>query len=159
MAHEDWDYQWMGHARLAASTSDDSTKQVGCVIVDPRNNRMVINGANTLPDGVRKLPQRVAKPYKFDWIEHAERNAIYRAARHGFSLNGCVMYLPWFPCHECARAIVQSGIAELVAVPPDFSHHKWGRSHELATEILDESQVQVRYYEENQIKRLSRLAS
>ena len=53
------------------------------------------------------------RPEKYDWIEHAERNAIYAAAREGRKLMGATMYLNKFPCVECARAIAQTGITEL----------------------------------------------
>jgi len=58
------------------------------------------------------------RPAKYRWTEHAERNAIFSAARMGVSIVGATMYLPWFPCAECARAIVQSGIGALVAYQP-----------------------------------------
>lgn len=138
---------WMQRAREVAFASDDPDKKVGCVIVNPRTNRLVMNGANTLADGVKVTHDRVNKPNKYDWIEHAERNAIFRAARTGISLNGMTMYLPWFPCVECARAIMQAGIARLVCTRPDFTHHKWGHSHEIATEMLVEGgYIELDYY-------------
>lgn len=154
------DEAWMAHAQRAAGASDDPDKEVGCVIVNPFMDTLVMDAANTMPGGITVRADRQTKPEKFDWIEHAERNAIFRAARAGIRTAGMTMYLPWFPCHECARAIIQARIAELVCMRPDFSHHKWGRSHEIATEMLDEcDMITVRYFEESRDRQLLREAS
>jgi dCMP deaminase len=55
------------------------------------------------------------------------------------------MYLPWFPCMDCARAIVQSGITTLVAYRPDLAHPQWGSDFNLALELLNEAGVTVRW--------------
>lgn len=152
------DRQWMNLARQVAKQSDDFDKHVGCCVVMP-NGKSWIPGVNRLPMGIEHQTERVNKPGKYDWIEHAERNAIYAAARHGFKLMGATMYIPWFPCIECARAIIQAGITTLVCVEPDLTHHKWGRSHELATEMLAENpDITVRYFEESRSEQILREA-
>ena len=60
------------------------------------------------------MEERFERPEKYKWIEHADRNAIYNAARVGISLEGCKMYLSFYPCIECARGIIQVGIKEVV---------------------------------------------
>jgi dCMP deaminase len=60
------------------------------------------------------VPERYERPEKYMWIEHGDRNAIYAAARVGTPLEGCKMYLPGLPCMDCARGIIQVGIAEVV---------------------------------------------
>ena len=98
--------------KIAETTSDDPHTQVGCVIATPHNHILSI-GANKFTTGVKSSARNTERPEKYDWIEHAERNAIYSAARNGVALKGATMYLPGFPCVECARAIAQSGIASL----------------------------------------------
>ena len=60
------------------------------------------------------IPERQERPEKYWWIEHAERNAIYNAARIGTSLNNCTMYISFLPCMDCARAIVSVGIKTII---------------------------------------------
>lgn len=98
--------------KVAETSSDDLQTQVGCVIASPHNHILSI-GANTFTSGVKATARNTERPEKYDWIEHAERNAIYSAARNGVRLEDAVMYLPGFPCVECARAIAQSGIGAL----------------------------------------------
>jgi dCMP deaminase len=73
----------------------------------------------------------------------AERNAIYHAARHGVSLKGCSMYVTMFPCSDCARAIIQSGIKKLITPKPDFSSQIWGKHFEISLEMLREANVDI----------------
>jgi dCMP deaminase len=72
-------------------------------------------GYNSLPRGIRDdVPERLERPTKYLWMEHAERNAIYNAARCGTPLEGCTLYVEIMPCMDCARAIVQAGIREVI---------------------------------------------
>uniref|UniRef100_UPI0035253B42 deoxycytidylate deaminase n=1 Tax=Salmonella enterica TaxID=28901 RepID=UPI0035253B42 len=97
-------------ARSVSERSKDRSTKVGCVIVGP-DNEIRSTGYNSFPRGINDdAPERHARPEKYLWTEHAERNAIYAAARVGTPLKGCRAYLPWFPCMGCARALVQSGI-------------------------------------------------
>ena len=139
-----WDRRFLALALHLAEWSKDPTTKVGCVIVGPSNEVRAL-GYNGVPRNVRDLPKRLSRPDKYQWIEHAERNAIYMAARTGVRLEGCRMYLSWFPCVECARAIVQVGITELVAVEPDWTVEPWGPQLRAAARLLREAGVQIRY--------------
>ena len=139
-------------AHHIASWSKERGRRVGAVIVGlDKEVRSV--GFNGLPRGVRDdLEERHSRETgaKYLWSSHAERNAIYNAARIGVPLKGCVMYVPWFPCVDCAKAIIQSGISELVAYEPDYDDHKWGAEFSLVTEMLDEAKVNIRFIEKLQ---------
>lgn len=113
-----WDQLFIGLARLYAQESKDDSTQVGCVIVDQHNVQRA-GGFNGLPRRVSDdrvaHPERHARPKKYEWYEHAERNAIFNAARVGVPLEGCTLYVAGGPpCADCARAVIQSGIAEVV---------------------------------------------
>jgi dCMP deaminase len=138
-----WDIRFIDQARLISSYSKDRTK-VGCVIVGPSREHRT-DGYNGIPRHVRDLPERFVRPGAYQWIEHAERNAIYNAARVGIPLEGCTIYVPWFPCMDCARAIVQSGIATLVAYHPDLNHEKWGQDFKNVLIMLEEAKVKIRW--------------
>jgi hypothetical protein len=77
-------------------------------------------------------------------IEHAERNAVFNAARVGIPLKGTTAYVPWFPCADCARALVQSGVSTVVAYEPDMSDPRWGEDFLITRVILSEAGVTVK---------------
>ena len=71
-------------------------------------------------------PERWERPLKYDLVEHAERNAVYNAARVGVPLKGCRAYLNWepLPCKECAKGFIQAGIIEVIGPDIEFPNHK-----------------------------------
>jgi len=105
-------YVWALLQKLKEDMSTDADTQVGAVIVDA-TGKLIAAGANHHTFGMIATETNSTRPVKYDYIEHAERSAIYTAARLGMPLEGVAMYMEGFPCVECARAIVQSGIAEL----------------------------------------------
>jgi dCMP deaminase len=142
----DWDTRFMNLARHISEWSKDRSTKVGAVIVGPANEVRAM-GYNGFPRGIDDdAPDRHERPEKYLWVEHAERNAIYNAARIGTPLSGCTMYVPWFPCMDCARAIVQSGIHLLVAHKPDLSDPKWGDDFKRALQLFDEAGVTIRWF-------------
>ena len=81
-------------------------------------------GYNGLVRGVDdNKPERLERPTKYDFFEHAERNAVYNACLIGASLKGCVIYVTSMPCPDCARAIIQSGIKMVVTYKPEFDEN------------------------------------
>jgi dCMP deaminase len=58
------------------------------------------------------------------------------------------MYIDWYPCADCARAIIQSGISTLICVEPDWEHEKWGADFRMVEEMLEEVGMLVRFHEE-----------
>jgi len=137
----------MDLARHVGQWSKDRATRVGSVIVGP-NNEVRATGYNGLPRGVNdSISERFDRPGKYLWTEHAERNAIYNAARTGVPLEGCRIYLPWFPCVDCARAIVQCGLSELVAVEPNWSDEQWGEHFRVAREMFREASLSVTFME------------
>jgi dCMP deaminase len=134
----------MALAQFVGNWSKDRGTRVGCVIVGPDNEVRAI-GYNGFPRGVSDdEEERHSRPTKYLWTEHAERNAIYHAALVGIALKGCRMYLPWFPCMDCARAIVQSGISEIIAYHPEVEHPKWGNDFQNSIALLQEAGVKLR---------------
>lgn len=110
----DWDEYFMNLLPLIASRSKDPNTQTGCVIVD-RDNHIRATGYNSFPAGIKdNIPGRFERPEKYYWMEHAERNAIYAAAKIGVPLNQCRIYMRGLPCMDCARAIVAVGITEAI---------------------------------------------
>jgi len=146
--HRTWDKRWMDLAKLVASWSKDRSTKVGAVIVDYRNVIIAV-GWNGFPRYVNDdVEERHERPLKYKWFEHAERNAIYNAAAKGISTHLCTMYIPWYPCADCARAILQAGISEIVVVEPDWDDERWGDDFKIVKEMFSEVSLEVRYYSE-----------
>lgn len=140
-----WDQYFMDIALAVSMRSKDRSTKVGCVLVGP-DNEIRSTGYNSFPRGINDdAPERHERPEKYLWTEHAERNAVYAAARVGTPLKGCRAYLPWFPCMDCARALVQSGINELIAVQPDLNDPRWGEDFKRVGTLMAEAGVSVRF--------------
>ena len=109
-----WDEYFMGVSLLAAKRSKDPNTQVGACIVD-KNNIILSTGYNGFPYGCSDdvYPwERDGDDTKYNYVVHAALNAILNA--RGKDLNGARLYVDLFPCNECAKAIIQSGISEIV---------------------------------------------
>lgn len=111
-----WDEYFMGIAILSAKRSKDPSTQVGACIVDP-NNKVVSIGYNGMPRGVDddQIPWGHGEGLesKYLYVCHAEFNAILNT-RDGSALNGCRIFVTLFPCNECTKAIIQTGIKEVI---------------------------------------------
>ena len=164
-----WDELFIRQAMLIAQKSKDPSTKVGCVLVG-EDNAVLSMGFNGFPRGVReeynfverhphadpalaitmpKLdPERWDRPAKYSWVEHAERNAIYNAARHGIRLAGARAYLNWEPqpCADCTRALIQAGIVEIIgpAIPFPGSGNGTHYSTSYATIMCGEAGVKIR---------------
>ena len=112
-----WDEYFLGIAMLAARRSKDPNTQVGACIVSP-DNIIISTGYNGMPKGCSddEFPwERTGEDQnetKYPFVVHAELNAILNA--NGRDLRGSRIYVALFPCNECAKAIIQSGITEVV---------------------------------------------
>ena len=132
----------MKTAQRASSRSPNRVRQVGAVLV--ARDGTEIAACNTFPAGVRDIEERHAGDGRFVWMEHAERHAIFEAARRGVPTAGAHLTTTFFPCIDCARAIVDSGIACLDTPPPAFDDPVWGASFQRSQIILEEGRVAVR---------------
>ncbi|MBL8589069.1 MAG: CMP deaminase [Methylobacteriaceae bacterium] len=134
----------MQRAAEAAQASPNRVRQVGAAIF-VCDGGPIIAACNTFPAGVADQDWRHAGDGRFVWMEHAERNAIYAAARGGRALAGARLASTFFPCADCARAIVQSGIARLVTTAPALEDPVWGASFPRSRAILEEGGVELRF--------------
>ncbi len=114
MFSKKWDERFMEVANLISTWSKDTSTKIGAIVVGP-DKEIRSTGYNGLVRGVDdSVAERSERPTKYDFFEHAERNAIYNASLIGASLRGCVIYVTQTPCPDCARAIIQSGIKKVV---------------------------------------------
>ena len=116
-----WDEYFMSVALLAAMRSKDPNTQVGACIVG-EDNRIISTGYNGFPRGCSddEFPwDREGEETKYPYVVHAELNAILNAG--GRSLAGARVYVGLFPCNECAKAIIQAGIKEVIYLSDKYS--------------------------------------
>ena len=116
-----WDEYFMGVAMLAARRSKDPNTQVGACIVSP-DNIIISTGYNGLPNGCSddEYPwEREGEETKYPYVVHAELNAILNA--NGRDLRGSRLYVALFPCNECAKAIIQAGVKEVLYLSDKYA--------------------------------------
>lgn len=120
-----WDDYFMAMACLAAKRSKDPCSQVGACIVDA-DRRIVGIGYNGMPTGCSddEFPwdKHTVEPLqsKYFYVCHAETNAILN--KNCASVKGCTIYVGLFPCNECAKIIIQSGIKRIVYLSDKYAH-------------------------------------
>ena len=137
----DWDERYLQLAEHIASWSKDRSTKVGAVIVS-KHNRIISTGFNGFPTGVNDdVEERHERPAKYLWTEHAERNAIFSAPR-GVELEGSTLYCTWFPCSDCARAIIQSRIG-VVWYREKSVVDRWVDSFAVSQKMFDEVGIRV----------------
>ena len=143
-----WNEYFMKMAEVSKTKSKDRSTQVGAVVVGDGNSVLSI-GYNGFPRGVDDdVESRHERPAKYLYSEHAERNAIYSAARNGVRLLGSTMYVTCggVPCADCSRAIIQAGISKVIVMEGKFEGKgSWDESCAAGKEMLEEAGVVVEY--------------
>lgn len=141
-----WAQRWIRLAHEVASWSKDDT-QVGAVIFDQNRNPRGF-GYNGIPRHLDdQVPERLEKPLKHLYFEHAERNVLYACARSGIPVEGCVLATTHWPCCDCTRGIIQSGIQcvlvdETCMDPQGSFHVKWRDQIWESKKMLDEAGIE-----------------
>jgi dCMP deaminase len=144
---------WVTYYKQLANTvklkSKDKYTQIGAIIVG-EDGEIVSTGYNSFPRGLDDgIDLRQKRPEKYYWFEHAERNAIYNAARIGVSTKGTTMYLSCgLPCADCARGIINSGIRRIFCERVDVTKgDMWKESQERSWDMFLETGVDVCFYD------------
>jgi len=128
-------------AKIVSKRSKDTPTKLGAVIVNTDDVIQSV-GYNGLPRGVDDdNPERYKRPLKYKWFEHAERNAIYNFARQ--FLKGGSIHVVWIPCSDCARGIVQCGIAEVIIEETEVEE-RWKEDFTESLIMFKEAGVKVR---------------
>lgn len=134
-----WDDRFLRLAKFVSEWSLDPSTKVGSVIVDDKN-RVLSVGFNGLPRGIEDSPERLNnREIKYKMVVHAERNALIFAER---PLTDCTIYTwPFQPCTACSSMIIQAGITRIVSLTNETE--RWQDDFNLATEILNEAEVDL----------------
>ena len=147
-----WDEYFYKIAELASLKSKDRSTKCGSVIVGEGHTVLSI-GFNGFPRKVNDdIESRHDRPNKYLYTEHGERNSIFAAAKNGIKLDGSSIHLSGggLPCADCARAIIQAGIIEIVYRDIPFQGKgNWKESMDAAKEMLLEAGVKLTKLDEN----------
>jgi dCMP deaminase len=146
---------WVQYFRNLANQiklkSKDENTQIGAIIVG-KDKEIVSTGYNSFPRGLDdSIKERQERPEKYYWFEHAERNAIYNAARIGVSTKDTTMYLSCgLPCADCARGIINAGITRIFCERVDVTKGpQWKESQERSWDMFLEADVKVCFYDDS----------
>lgn len=148
-----WDDYFMKMADLVASKSKDRSMKCGCVVVG-EGNTVLSTGYNGFPRGVNDEDEALhQRPEKYLWTSHDVANAVFNAARNGTKLLDSRAYVTGHPCHDCARAVLQSGIIEVILPTknedPFYKANRWTDWEESfikAREIFKAGHIMVTEY-------------
>lgn len=144
MSKTNWDNRYLKIAKEVASWSKDPSRKIGAVIVGEQG-QIISQGYNGFPRGIKDDKKRyLDRPTKYQYIVHAEMNAIYNAIYNGASPVGSTIYVTGLPtCHECAKAIVQTGIT--CVIMDTLPTEGWEESCKLALDIFNEAGVKYQF--------------
>jgi dCMP deaminase len=130
---------------IADSFSKDPSTKVGAIFLYPDTLQIIGTGYNGFPRGITENPERWSRPNKYDYTVHAEMNLIYNSSRNGSSTKGAIAVITYFPCNNCALALIQSGISTILTAKPDFDDPRWGDNFRKSFMILNEAKVKLLY--------------
>lgn len=150
-----WDEYFMSVARLSAMRSKDPSTQVGACIVSD-DNRILSIGYNGAPNGFsdEKFPwgkEGENLDTKYPYVCHAELNAIVNYRGNKKDLESAKIYVDLFPCNECAKVIIQSGIKEVIYLS---DKHKTSENNIASRKLLDECGVTYKKLELKETKEI-----
>lgn len=140
-----WDQYFMGIALLSAQRSKDPSTQVGSCVVNS-DNKIVGIGYNGFPNGVDDddLPwgktDENALNTKYPYVCHSELNCILNSISN---LKGCTLYVTLFPCNECAKMIIQSGIKKVVYLSDKYSNQEGMKASRI---LFEKTKVETQQY-------------
>jgi dCMP deaminase len=145
-----WDEYFLNIAEAVKLKSKDQRTQIGAVIVG-KDKEIVTTGFNSFPRGIDDhVQERQERPEKYFWMEHAERNALYNAARIGVSTKGTTMYLTCgIPCTDCAKGIISAGVKAIYCKEEDTTKNReyWDEHAKRSLVMFEEAGVDIYYYE------------
>jgi dCMP deaminase len=142
-----WDSYFLDIAETVRQKSKDPSTKVGAVLVD-KNNSIFSTGFNGFPIGIDESDlSRWERPIKYEYVCHAERNAIALAARKGSATGGATIYLvgmgpPTVPCTECTKMIIQSGVIRVVGRAFKSMPQTWEKDFSFSLHLLVEAGIE-----------------
>ena len=145
-----WDLRFLKIAHEVQSWSKDPSTKCGCVLVKDR--RVIATGYNGFPANISdSLDRYQNREFKLAAVVHAEKNALFNAAKNGSTTEGCTAYVTWPPCSQCASALIQAGVSKVICPRVSTTPERWKDNFVLAGNLLYEAGVTVMYYSEEDL--------
>jgi dCMP deaminase len=142
-----WDQRFLRIAQEVLTWSKDPGTKVGCVLV--KDKRIIATGYNGFPANLSDaLPLYNDRDYKLAITIHAEKNALFNAAKNGANTEGCSAYVTFPPCSQCAAALIQAGVKFLFCPDPKLAPERWQKTLTTGSNILTEAGVRTLYFSE-----------
>ena len=140
-----WDEYFLDCANTASMRSKDLSTQVGAVLV--RDRRIISTGYNGFHPGAKETIDRNTRPKKYIHYIHAEMNCINSCAREGIAAKNTTMYItPLYPCHECARSIITSGVSKIVVrLSEDGGTRLTEKTYVISKQMFKEAGVHIEF--------------
>lgn len=137
-----WDKLFIDIAIKVSNLSKDPSTKVGCVIA--KDTFPISFGYNGIIRGIEDTDDILYnRELKLAYSEHAERNAIFNACRNNLNVSNSTLYSTHYPCHECARAITQSGINKMYYLINEEFERRWKESADYSIKIIKECNLKI----------------
>ena len=130
-----------------ATNSNHPSTHTAALLV--QNGKVVLRGTNILPPAVQALKERFEGENKHIYLNHSERDVLYKAARNGIPTQSLMMVMPWLPCLNCANGIISAGITTLVVHKQmiERTRERWQEELKNAVKILNEAEISIIAYD------------
>ena len=127
----------------AMNNSQDPSTQNAALLTDSGSGIIALE-CNNIPLRVEHEEERWERPNKYHYVEHAERNVLYKAAKMGMATANLTMYCPWYSCSDCARAIIQCGIKRIIGHKEYFDRtpDRWKESCSIGIQMMQEAGIE-----------------
>jgi dCMP deaminase len=125
--------------------SKDPSKKVAAILIARDTHQILSTGYNGICRRLKESEERWSRPKKLEYVIHAESNAICNAARSGIKIENSICVVTMFPCVDCCKALIQSGIDTIVCEKPDLNHERWGESFKISLELFNEANIEIIY--------------
>lgn len=129
----------------ASLFSKDPHTKVAAIILAHDSLQILSTGFNGICRKLNETQERWSRPLKYKWVAHAELNAVANAARSGVKIEGSICVVTMFPCVDCCKALIQSGINTLITEKPDFDNPRWGDDFKISIEMFEEARIKIIY--------------
>uniref|UniRef100_A0A6C0LYZ3 CMP/dCMP-type deaminase domain-containing protein n=1 Tax=viral metagenome TaxID=1070528 RepID=A0A6C0LYZ3_9ZZZZ len=121
--------------------SKDPSTKVAAIILAPDSHQILSTGFNGICRNLKETPERWTRPTKYKWVAHAEMNAVANAARGGIKIENSICVVTLYPCVECCKVLIQSGIQTIITEKIDKTDSKW--DFNISAEMFQEAGLTV----------------
>ena len=128
---------------VAELFSKDPNTKVGAIAIAPDTLHVKSIGYNGFPRNLNEEQNKWQRPEKYKYVVHAEANIICNATLNGICLQNSILVVTLFPCNECAKLIIQSGIKTIISKEPNLENSSWSESFKISYNMFNELGINI----------------